>query len=220
MDLIWKGAVRLTIFHLPISYFWYSWRLGWYKIRKLQPEKETLWDSSGRRCQKGMTGSEEVSIIFAVICPVINLLTTKLPERSGNPHGGWGLAEAKPGARAEDAQVGRGEAAWATRLCLGGSWSPFAMSIPCNLKCSTWWWGSILWTHSPLHLWGFPDDSDGKEATCNARDLGSIPGLGRSPEGGHSNPLQSSCLENPHGQRSLVSTYSLRGRKESTRMSN
>ena len=36
------------------------------------------------------------------------------------------------------------------------------------------------------------------------RDLGSIPGLGRSPGGGHGNPLQYSCLENPHGQRSLA----------------
>ena len=35
-------------------------------------------------------------------------------------------------------------------------------------------------------------------------DLGSIPGLGRSPGGGHGNPLQYSCLENPHRQRSLV----------------
>ena len=36
------------------------------------------------------------------------------------------------------------------------------------------------------------------------REVGSIPGLGRVPRGGHSNPLQYSCLENPHGQRSLV----------------
>ena len=35
-------------------------------------------------------------------------------------------------------------------------------------------------------------------------DLGSIPGLGRSPGGGHGNPLKYSCLENPHGQRSLA----------------
>ena len=41
-----------------------------------------------------------------------------------------------------------------------------------------------------------------------------IPGLGRSPGGGHGNPLQFSCLENPHGQRSLVG-YSLGGHKES-----
>ena len=39
--------------------------------------------------------------------------------------------------------------------------------------------------------------SDGKESSCNAGDLGSIPGLGKSPEGGHGNPLQYSCLENP-----------------------
>ena len=31
------------------------------------------------------------------------------------------------------------------------------------------------------------------------RDTGSIPGSGRSPGGGHRNPLQCSCLENPHG---------------------
>ena len=35
-----------------------------------------------------------------------------------------------------------------------------------------------------------------KESTCNAGDLGSIPGLGRSPGGGHGNPLQYSCVEN------------------------
>ena len=37
----------------------------------------------------------------------------------------------------------------------------------------------------------------GKESPCNVRDLGSIPGLGRSPGGRHGNPLQCSCLENP-----------------------
>ena len=61
---------------------------------------------------------------------------------------------------------------------------------------------------------GFPGGSDGKESACNEGDLGSIPGSGRSPGGGHGNPLQSSCLENPHGQRSLVG-YSPWGRKES-----
>ena len=45
-------------------------------------------------------------------------------------------------------------------------------------------------------LWGFPGGSDGKESTCNAGDLTSIPGLGRSPGGGHGTPLQYSCLEN------------------------
>ena len=39
-------------------------------------------------------------------------------------------------------------------------------------------------------------DSDCKESTCNAADLSLIPGLGRSPGEGYSNPLQFSCLEN------------------------
>ena len=51
---------------------------------------------------------------------------------------------------------------------------------------------------------GFPGGSVGEESTCNAGDLGSIPRLGRSSGGGHGNPLQYSCLENSHGQRSLV----------------
>ena len=42
---------------------------------------------------------------------------------------------------------------------------------------------------------GFPGSSDGKESVCNAGDLGSIPGLGRSPGEGNGNPLQYSCLE-------------------------
>ena len=44
---------------------------------------------------------------------------------------------------------------------------------------------------------GFPGGSDGKASTCNVGDLGSIPGLERSPGEGNGNPLQYSCLENP-----------------------
>jgi len=44
---------------------------------------------------------------------------------------------------------------------------------------------------------GFPGGSDSKESTCSVGDLGSIPGLGKSPGGGHGNPLQYSFLENP-----------------------
>ena len=44
---------------------------------------------------------------------------------------------------------------------------------------------------------GLPWWFSGKESTCHAGDTGSIPGLGRSPVGGHGNPLQCSCLENP-----------------------
>ena len=44
---------------------------------------------------------------------------------------------------------------------------------------------------------GFPGRLDGKESACKAGDLDSIPGLGRSSGGGHGNPLQYSCLNNP-----------------------
>ena len=49
---------------------------------------------------------------------------------------------------------------------------------------------------TPVFL-GFPCASAGKESACNVGDLGSIPRLGRLPGGGHGNPLQYSCLENP-----------------------
>ena len=59
-----------------------------------------------------------------------------------------------------------------------------------------------------------PGGSDGKESTCNVADLGLIPGLGRSPGEGHGNLLQDSCLDCPHGQRSLTG-YNPWGCKES-----
>ena len=61
------------------------------------------------------------------------------------------------------------------------------------------WVGKIRWRRdslpTPVFL-GFPGGSDGKDSMCNVGDLVSIPGLGRSPGGGHGNPLQYSCLEN------------------------
>ena len=51
---------------------------------------------------------------------------------------------------------------------------------------------------------GFPGGSDSKESACNQGDLGSIPGLRGSPGGGHGNPPQYSCLENPCEHRSLA----------------
>ena len=56
---------------------------------------------------------------------------------------------------------------------------------------------------SLLILQGFPGGSDSKESACNVGYLSSIPGLWRSPGGGHGKPLQYSFLENPHGQRNL-----------------
>ena len=51
-----------------------------------------------------------------------------------------------------------------------------------------------------------PGGTDGKASIYNAGDQGSIPGSGRSSGEGNGNPLQYSCLEKSHGQRSLV-TY-------------
>ena len=48
-----------------------------------------------------------------------------------------------------------------------------------------------------INTWTSFRGSDGKESACNAGDLGSIPGLGRSPGEGNGNPLQYPCLGNP-----------------------
>jgi len=67
------------------------------------------------------------------------------------------------------------------------------------------WVRKIPWRRdrlpTPVFL-GFPGGSISREPGCNTGDLGSIPELVRSPGGRHGNSLQS-CLENPHGQRSL-----------------
>ena len=57
---------------------------------------------------------------------------------------------------------------------------------------------------SSYHM-DFPGGSDSKESACNAGDLGSNSQLERSPGEGHRDPCRYSCLENPHGQRRLVS---------------
>ena len=68
----------------------------------------------------------------------------------------------------------------------------------CNARFD-YWVGKIRWRRdtlsTPVFL-GFPCGSAGKESTCNAGDLGPIPGLGRSPGEGESYPLQYSGLEN------------------------
>ena len=55
-------------------------------------------------------------------------------------------------------------------------------------------------------LKGFSGDVNSKEPTSagDIRGMGLIPGLGRSPGGGHGNPLQYSCLEKSHGWRRLA----------------
>ena len=77
-------------------------------------------------------------------------------------------------------------------------------------------YGIILYVENPknyIKMSGFPCGSAGKESACNVGDLGSIPGLGRSPGGRHENTPQYSCLENPPGQKSLVG-YSSWGHKK------
>ena len=67
-----------------------------------------------------------------------------------------------------------------------------------------------------LNAWAFQVGLSVKNLPARAgevRVLGSIPGSGRSPGGGHGNSVQYSCLENPHGQRSLAG-YSPWGHKE------
>ena len=58
------------------------------------------------------------------------------------------------------------------------------------------WW--LSWASLVAQLVKNP--SAMKETACSAGDLGSIPGLGGSPGGGHDNPLQYSCLENLMGR--------------------
>ena len=53
---------------------------------------------------------------------------------------------------------------------------------------------------------GFPDSSVGKESACKAGDPSLIPGFARSPGGGHDNPLQCSCLDNPMDRRAWQAT--------------
>ena len=64
---------------------------------------------------------------------------------------------------------------------------------------------SLFKTEYTLDL-GFPGGSDGEESTCNAGDLGSIPGSGISPEEGNGNSLQESCLKNSMDRRAWWAT--------------
>ena len=65
-------------------------------------------------------------------------------------------------------------------------------------------------THTYIYTcmwgWGFPGDSMVKNAPANAGDASSIPGVGRSPGGGHGNPLQCSYLGNPKDRGSWRAT--------------
>ena len=69
-------------------------------------------------------------------------------------------------------------------------------AIRCLEHCSVVYIDGIVSANVNLCFLGFPGGSAGKESPCNVGDLGSIPGLGRSPGEGNGYPLQYSCLEN------------------------
>ena len=64
----------------------------------------------------------------------------------------------------------------------------FSNELALHIRCPKYWSPSFS-ISSSNEYWGFPHDPDGKESACNAGDLGSISGLGRSPGEGNSYPL-------------------------------
>ena len=103
-------------------------------------------------------------------------------------------------------------------------WETWVGKIPWrreSLPTPVFWPGEFHGLYSPWgpkdSSLGFPHSSVSKESAYNAGDLGSIPRSGRSPGEGNGTPLQYSCLENPHGQRSLAG-YSPWGRKSQTQL--
>ena len=75
------------------------------------------------------------------------------------------------------------------------SFLEFSAALEHRWSDDTTWYPPFL--QLSLSLLGLPGSSVGQGSTCNAGDTGSIPGSERSPGGGHGNPLQCSCLENP-----------------------
>ncbi|CAI9180091.1 unnamed protein product [Rangifer tarandus platyrhynchus] len=81
--------------------------------------------------------------------------------------------------------------------------------------------GLIPWVES-LKCKGFPGGASGQEPICQCRRLSETwvrsLGPGRSPRGGRGNPLQYSCLDNPHGQEEPGRLQSLGSQKSQTRL--
>ena len=87
---------------------------------------------------------------------------------------------------------------WELGVLATGSWGKSRVHYYCY-----YYFGHF---HAANGILGFPSGSDGKESACNAGDMGSIPGLGRSPGGGQGNSLQYSYLENPTESRDWWAT--------------
>ena len=81
-------------------------------------------------------------------------------------------------------------------------WSYFSFFLQCPLSfCTMADTLSSNFSFMTYDYQDFPGGSDGKASAYNAGDLGSNPGLGRSPGEGNGNPYQYSCLENPMDRR-------------------
>ena len=99
-----------------------------------------------------------------------------------------------------------------------GHGNPLQYSCLENPRDGGAWWAALYGVAQSRtrlkRLSSSSNSSDSKEPACNAGDLGSASGLGRSSGGRHGNLLQYSCLENSRGQRS-VAGYGPGGYKES-----
>ena len=96
-----------------------------------------------------------------------------------------GLSNIVMGVRAPTHEGGRGDTT-------GAKWEMKKRTT--RSEGQKWGWSN---RQDPDQAMGFPGGSDGKESACNAGDVGSIPGLGRSPGEKSGYPLQYFCLENP-----------------------
>ena len=89
-------------------------------------------------------------------------------------------------------------------ISINEPWASLVAQLVKESTCSAGdtdsWVRKMLWRRDRLPnpvVLALPRGSDGEESACNAGNLGLIPGLERSPGGGHGNPLQYSCLKNP-----------------------
>ena len=100
---------------------------------------------------------------------------------------------------------------WVYLLWMATKWFCIFVKVGARMQPKTiepLLWASPCAGHMPAQdfIWYQPHirDTEVKNPPANAGDADLIPGLGRSPGVGNDNLLQYSCLENPHGQRSLA----------------